>query len=187
MVKSKKSKTGCHFCDYKQFKKRVIDEDKDWHAFIPKDPEIYGHCIVTTKKHYEDILSSDGKEALDIMSEGLKIVADKIKKIDEKRIHKVYFAMVGETKKTHMHYHLFPRYRFEHDSEIYEWAEEHKFDKGSYGWQKFYEVPTLGFKSFTGFQYLGEIEKSYDETKRRIGKKPSSDLVKVMVKKIRDL
>ena len=71
-----------------------------------------------------------------------------------------------------------------HDSEIYEWAEEHKFDKGSYGWRRFYEVPTLGFKSFDGFQYLGEIEKSYDETKRRIGEKPSSNLIRAMAEKI---
>jgi len=192
MIKGSNSKEECYFCCANDIdEERIIGkgESKEWYAFIPQDPEIYGHCIVTTKNpedHCEDILDIKGQIVLNNLVEGVKIVAKMIKGIDPKRIEKVYLAMLGETPKTHMHYHLFPRYRFEHDSEIYKWAEEHKFTNGCYGWRKFYETPTLGFKSFTGFQYLGEIEKLYDETKRRIGDKPSLNLLTEMRDNIKE-
>ena len=75
--------------------------------------------------------------------------------------------MLGETETVHILYHVFPRYGFVSEFEIDKWAEKNRLKKGSSDWQRFYSRPTAGFQSFSGFNYLGEIEKSYNEATRR--------------------
>jgi len=169
-------KSDCFFCN-DIGEERIIMEGNDWIAFIPLDPEIFGHCIVTTKHHYEDITEIDGKEALDKMSMGVKVMADKIKSLDDNRIKKVYFAVLGETERTHMHYHLFPRY--EGKEELIQLTSE------DIKWRNFYNNSTKDFEFSTGFQYLGEIEKNYENMKESIGRGPSLELLKEMVNIIR--
>lgn len=55
MVKEKKLETECYFCCFDNIKKegRVITNNKDWYAFVPQDPEIFGHVIVTYRTDTE--------------------------------------------------------------------------------------------------------------------------------------
>ena len=177
----------CVFCKPEEIlKKRIIHTDSDgWYAFVPDEPEIFGHIIVTVKQpHIREIISEDDKtlETLQCMTKGVKYIADILRKI--KNVQRVYFAMLGETEDVHMHYHVFPRYGFVRDYEIDDWAKEYHLSKGFIAWQRFYSQPTVGFTSLDGFQYLGEIEKAYTIKKREIGSKPSNSLVEEMVEKI---
>jgi len=209
MTKEKKPEIVCHFCNIKKIEeeKRIIkkvemeinNNKETWFAFIPQDPEIFGHCIVTYKKseklpHIQNIGCNNIKrmEILKILNEGIVTIVDGLKKI--KNVEMVYFAMLGETIPTHMHYHLFPRYNILDDEDkLNKWADNNTLlskDDGSnedFQWIKFFAKPTKGFKSFTGFQYLGEIEASQQYVKNSIGRKPSKNLVEDMAKKIIDI
>jgi len=169
--------------------KDIITGNVSWYAFVPDNPEIFGHIIVTVEQPcIREIISESEEvinEALKRMSEGIKVMSDLIKKIDN--VQRIYVAMLGETDSVHMHYHIIPRYGFIDEIEINKWAEKNRFDRGIIEWQRFYSHPTLGFQSLDGFQYLGEIERSYNQAKRVIGEKPSSELIKEIVNRIKNL
>lgn len=200
MIKESKSEPDCSFCCFDNIKKegRIIKDKKDWYAFIPLEPEIFGHVIVTyrtdTELNYpciQNIICLEDEKRdkiLNVLNEGILTLVDGLKKI--KNVDKVYFAMLGETENTHMHYHLFPRYGFVNDYELDKWANKKDYTRlsnGSIEWRKFFARPTCGFKSFTGFQYLGEIEASQERTLKCIGKKPSKKLIEEMVNNIKKI
>ncbi|MCJ7570724.1 MAG: hypothetical protein MUO82_02445 [Candidatus Thermoplasmatota archaeon] len=218
MIEKKKPKTDCYFCCYENIKDegRVIfpekeNKDEEWYAFIPLEPEIFGHIIVTyaseddkspnIKKsefpcqniickednhNVSNIKKDKRDEILKVLDKGVITIVDGLKKI--KNVDKVYFAMLGETKRTHMHYHLFPRYGFVNEYELNNWANKDDYtllSEGNIRWKKFYANPTSGFKSFDGFQYLGEIENSYQRAEKSIGKPPTEELLEEMAEKIK--
>ena len=167
---------------------RIINQNNGWYAFVPQDAEIFGHVIVTVEKPcLREIISNDKEitEVLRRMSKGIKLMADVLSQIEN--VQRIYIAMLGESEKVHMHYHLFPRYNFVSDFEIDKWAKTHQLKKGSIGWRSFYSRPTAGFHSFDGFQYLGEIERSYNEAFRRIRAKPSDEVLEEMAERIKEL
>ncbi len=171
-----------------KFKKRVIDQNNAWYAFVPLDPEIFGHVIVTVEKPCIREIVSDDKEIAEVlqrMSKGIKLMADALYRIEN--VQRIYIAMLGETETVHIHYHLFPRYDFVSEFEIDKWAERNRLKKGSIEWQRFYSRPTAGFQSVSGFQYLGEIEKSYNEAAKRIGEKPSNEVLEEMAGRLKKL
>lgn len=167
---------------------RVTDQGNAWYAFVPQEPEIFGHVIVTVEKPcIREIISNDKEitKVLQRMSIGIKSMADVLSRIEN--VQRIYIAMLGESEKVHMHYHLFPRYDFVSEFEIDKWAKRNRLKKGPIEWQRFYSRPTAGFQSFSGFQYLGEIEKSFNEAARRISEKPSDELLEEMAATIKTL
>ena len=127
MIKENESETKCYFCEIDKIRAedRIIIEKNEWYAFVPQDPEIFGHVIVTYRTdtdskypHIQNISCDNEKriKILNILDVGVKTIVDGLKNI--KNVEMVYFAMLGETIKTHMHYHLFPRYGFVNDSEL---------------------------------------------------------------------
>ena len=200
MIKENKPETECYFCCFDNINDegRVITSNSNWYAFVPKAPEIFGHTIVTYRTdeksnkhpHIQNIICKDDKrvEILKVLDEGIKTLVDGLKEIEN--VDKIYFAMLGETERTHMHYHLFPRFGFVNEYELINWVNKDKLyrlTKGNIRWQKFYANPTCGFKSFDGFQYLGEIEKSYSQARKCIGDDPPKGILKEMAKNIRKI
>jgi len=179
---------GCVFDDSDKLAERVIIKKDGWYAFVPDEPEIFGHIIVTVETPcIREVACSDKRipDVLKIMSSGIKFIADLLTEV--KDVQRVYIAMLGETDSVHMHCHIIPRYGFVNDSEIAEWAKENRLTKGLLDWQRFYSNPTANFKISDGFRYLGEVENSYNIAKKRIGTKPSIELVKQMAGKIKDM
>ena len=168
---------------------RAGRNNNDWYAFVPDKPEIFGHVIVTVENPCIREIITDNSEIVPVlqqMSEGIEFMAKVLSRI--KNVQRVYIAMLGESEDVHMHYHLFPRYGFVGDEcAINSWAKENRLKKGSNEWQEFYSRPTTGFQSRDGFQYLGEIEKTFNEAARRIGKNPSDELLKEIAEKIKNL
>lgn len=182
---------GCVFDGANNIGDRLVRKEKEWYSFVPRDLEIYGHAIVTVEKPcIREIGTNDDKivDALKQMSDGIKHMVNILKEIDN--VQRVYVAMLGESNDVHMHYHLIPRYRFKSDVEIDEWTKKNRLRTGNddcdRAWREFYARPTADFHSFEGFQYFGEIEKSYDKVKRRIGRGPSDALLEEMAKKLQE-
>ncbi|MCJ7572534.1 MAG: hypothetical protein MUO82_11790 [Candidatus Thermoplasmatota archaeon] len=204
MIIEKKPEKKCYFCCFDNINDegRVITENKNmnWYAFIPDRPEIFGHTIVTYRayikpnnfSHIQNIKCDNNNERnniMEILNDGVITLVDALKKI--KNVDLVYFAMLGETKETHMHYHLFPRYNIYGDKvKLNKWANKSdntSLSNGDIQWINFFAKPTCGFTSFKGFQYFGEIEESQNKAEKCIGKKPSKELLKEITKNIKTI
>lgn len=167
---------------------RVTDQNNGWYAFVPLEPEIFGHVIVTVEKPCIREIITDTNEIVPVlqrMSKGVEFMAKVLSCIEN--VQRVYIAMLGESEDVHMHYHLFPRYNFVGEFEINTWAERNRLKEGSIEWQRFYSRPTAGFQLSSGFQYLGEIEKSYNEATKRIGNKPSNEVLEEIKRRLKGL
>lgn len=179
------------FCDKKKIeniKNRIIHKggtDKKWSAFIPDEPEIFGHIIVTylnPDKHencIRDITSAEegDQKILNSLIEGVRIISNKMTNIDN--VDRVYVVLAGEDRRSHIHFHLFPRYGFLNNNEIVKWAEKCGISEGEIDWRRFYANPTKDFKFRHDFSYLGEIQQKYDDwkTNKMNGKPPSNELL----------
>lgn len=81
-------------------------------AMIPKEPATFGHVVVFSGKHFDDI--ADPKLTQKSLNEVVKVVHTLSSKIREKlkhlgkRVEKVYVVTICETP--HLHFHLIPRY-----------------------------------------------------------------------------
>lgn len=173
----------CSYCDQKKIEdiqERIIREDardKKWSAFVPREPEIFGHIIVTylnyggDKKCIRDISSVEEENhyILDSIITGVRIISNKLKNNDNLFADRVYVVMAGEDSSAHLHFHLFPKYGFLNDNDfnnkIAKWAEKYGLSKGEIGWRRFYANPTKNFKFRYDFSYLGEIQQKYDNWK----------------------
>lgn len=197
---------NCSFCDQKEIEdiqERIIREDardKKWSAFVPPDPEIFGHIIVTYlncdrhKKCIRDISSveEENQYILDSIITGVRIISNKRKNhIDN--VDRVYVVMAGEDSSAHLHFHLFPKYGFLNDNDlnnkIAKWVEKYGLSKGEIDWRRFYANPTKNFKFRHDFSYLGEIHQKYDDWKRNKmnDKPPSKDLLIEMKDKLEEI
>ena len=155
---------------------RDVIKERGWYAFVPKDASIFGHVLVTVENPCIREITTNNSQTvctLEIMATGIKVISDIIKKIDN--VQRVYVALLGESP-LHMHYHLLPRYSFIREDEFLYWSNKYRLKKGSVNWQKFYSRPTDGFLHKDGFQYLGEIERTYNEVKKIYGM-PSDELM----------
>jgi diadenosine tetraphosphate (Ap4A) HIT family hydrolase len=187
----------CPFCNMKgKMDNVIIKKGELWYAFVPKTPEIFGHIITTysdkgvhcIRNIWEDygefaaIREKNYKNILNSMMEGVRIMSNKMLNIDN--VKRYYIAMLGEDSSVHIHFHLFPRYEFLNNDEIAKWAKNNGL--GEEGWKLFYSYPTKNFKFFRGFNYLGEIERKYNDWKwyQMENKDPKPELLKEMKDKL---
>lgn len=101
-------------------------------------------------------------------------------------IGRVYVVIAGETQDVHHHFHLFPRYEFRSYEEREKWANEFNLDTDDPKWIEYFRWPTLSFEHKEGFQYLGEIERKYNERKSNeyYPNRPSDQLRLEMAEKL---
>ena len=160
-------KPPCSFCNKSNMDGRIVLECKGnrrWYAFVPRDPEIFGHVLVTVDKpHVQNIEDTNPHEMefMNDISKGIVNVSIGLKRIEN--VEKVYVLMLGESSDVHMHYHLIPRYKFGSMKDRIAWATEYELIEGKDEWRSFYSRPTMGFTSNEGFRYLGEVERLYNE------------------------
>jgi hypothetical protein len=199
MVEEKESEKLCPFCDRGKVKEQIIyDKDELWYALTPLDPHIFGHVLVTYSNGGKNCIHDmwkkvDGgweanrkiREIRESMLEGVRFMSDKMMHIDN--VERIYFAMLGEDLSVHMHYHLFPRYGFLSSNELEKWSEKYKLSGGEFEWRRFYATPTMNFEYSTGFCYLCEIARKYDDMKKRIGNNPPKELLNEMTEKLKEI
>ena len=168
----------------------IVDEDKSqkkyWYAFVPRDPEIFGHVILTTDKGrcIHDLCEVD-ESILKAEIMGVRQMMEKL--WQTKKVGRVYVVVAGESEEVHHHFHLLPRYEFESFKEREKWAKEYELDAEDPKWVEFFKWPTLNFEHKEGFQYLGEIERKYNQCKNKeyYPNRPSEGLILEMVGKVR--
>ena len=196
----------CKFCDKEIVADRIIDglDKKDWYAFVPKDPEIFGHIILTTinfqpncsrgedsniPKCPQEIseIYGNNEEIFMKMTKGLIECSNKLKKI--KPIEKVYILVAGETDGYHIHYHLIPRYEFRSYDERKQLAKKINLTIDDPKWVEFYNWPTKDFKYRQDFRYLGEVEQKYNDCKNNeyYPIEPSKEIIEKIVTRINEL
>lgn len=169
--------------------KFVVDEDKSqkkyWYAFVPRDPEIFGHVILTTDKGgcIHD-LHEVNENILQGEIVGIRQIMAKLRRIDN--VGRVYVVVAGETPEVHHHFHLFPRYKFESFEQRERFAQKYELEAEDPKWVEFYNWPALEFEHKDGFQYLGEIERKYNECKNNeyYPNRPSENLRLEMVEEL---
>lgn len=192
MGKENGNESKCVFCQRKKIEDRIIKhyEEEEFDVFIPKDPQIFGHLLLTRiGPPCLGKLENPEKELhekINILSEGTMTVAKDFIKRDTK-IDKVYIVVMGESESFHFHYHLIPRYGFLNDNEIDKWTEKYGIEKGSIEWRQFYARPTLGFRHFHGYRYLGEMERTFNEAKDRFKGNPPDEILLEMKKNVEEL
>ena len=182
-------KGDCAFCHRAEIKEdyRMICEPKEEptsYAFVPLDPEIFGHVIVTVESPcIREICEEDGAvvDVLRANSSTLWKVAMAIRRIPN--VERVYVATLGEDN-LHIHHHLLPRYFFCTNDEIERWENGNRFQSLDNCWDRFYSKPTEGFHDYRGFRYLGEIERTYELAKKRIMRGPNRTLVSDMARRL---
>ena len=180
---------GCSFCHKKRMKKFIVDKDASseeyWYAFVPRDPEIFGHVILTTDKGgcIQDLYKVD-ESILTAEIVGVRQTMEKLWKM--RNVGRVYVVVAGESEEVHHHFHLLPRYEFKNTEEREKWAEEYCLDAEDPKWVEFFKWPTLNFEHKEGFQYLGEIERKYNQCKNNeyYPNRPSEGLRLDMVGKV---
>lgn len=173
-------------------KERIIlngEGQKGWYAFIPDEPEIFGHIIVTVPSpHVQNIenVAPTNYAMIHDMAEGVTLASSHLKKIGEE-VKRVYVLMLGESPIVHMHFHLIPRYEFKSNEELSTWSKRINLSRGDTRWNEFYNEPTLNFSISKGFRYTGEVERTYNESKAMIGRKPDYELIIEMANQIKKL
>ena len=108
----------CIFCKIIQGKIpcNKVYEDKNFFAFLDKNPAKKGHILVTPKKHCYTILDCDDKTLKDIMPV-IKKIAKKVKSIsDGYNVLVNNFEAAGQVV-PHLHFHIVPR--FKDDADIF--------------------------------------------------------------------
>ena len=108
----------CHTCFDKQNNhilfgdksdKMLFENDK-FECFLVSNPRANGHTVISTKKHYKDMMEID-----DITCKDIFILAKEIMK-DLKEIYEaesIYLCTMCDGPMNHFHIQLIPRYSFE--------------------------------------------------------------------------
>lgn len=103
----------CTFCDYNQFKNRVIYEDDLVYVIHDKYPLIEGHLLAITKKHYENIMEMPDEELCHLIKVIKNVQFEIMKKMDVKgwTIKQNWQPFVKNNKMVihHVHFHIIPR------------------------------------------------------------------------------
>lgn len=102
----------CIFCKIIQGKIpcNKVYEDKNFFAFLDKNPAKKGHILVTPKKHCYTILDCDDKTLKEIMPV-IKKIAKKVKSIsDGYNVLVNNFEAAGQII-PHLHFHIVPRFK----------------------------------------------------------------------------
>ncbi len=89
---------------------KIIFEDDKFECFLVGNPRAEGHTVISTKKHYKDIMEAD-----DITCSEIFLLAKKMMNI-LKEVYKaesVYLCTMCDGPMNHLHIQLIPRYSFE--------------------------------------------------------------------------
>ena len=91
------------------------DRKNSW-VFVPREPANFGHLVVVSGRHYEDISDGELKDDTECLTELLSLINKLAARIklhltkNGKRCKKVYVSTLCETKNFHLHFHLIPRF-----------------------------------------------------------------------------
>lgn len=89
---------------------KIIFQDDKFECFLVGNPRAEGHTVISTKKHYKDIMEAD-----DITCSEIFLLAKKTMNI-LKEVYKtesVYLCTMCDGPMNHLHIQLIPRYSFE--------------------------------------------------------------------------
>ncbi len=89
---------------------KVIFEDDKFLCFLAVNPRANGHTIISTKKHYKDMLETD-----DETCQGIFLLAKRVMNILKEvyNSRSVYLCTMCDGPMNHFHVQLIPRYSFE--------------------------------------------------------------------------
>ncbi len=151
--------------------------------FVPDDPEIFGHLLLTTDLRHIPHLDNASASDLRMLAPGVVAGAELIRRIDQ--VTRVYVIVLGEDCSVHLHYHLFPRYDLADSNALLQWGRKWSL-RIPEPWGSFYSRPTAGFEHRKGRCYLGEIERSYNYVKETFagGKKPSPEIARAIATRL---
>ena len=91
-------------------KDRMIYEDKDFKVFLVSNPRAKGHTVISTKKHYKDMMEIPNATCAKVY-----ILAKRVMNV-LKEVYKcesVYLCTMCDGPMNHFHIQLIPRYDFE--------------------------------------------------------------------------
>ena len=90
--------------------KRLIYEDDDFLVLLIPNPRCDGHTIISSKKHYKDMLELDN----DLVSKGF-VLAKKVMNVIKEvyQCESVYLCTMCDGLMNHFHVQLIPRYQDE--------------------------------------------------------------------------
>ena len=104
----------CLFCKIinKEVSSLIVYEDANVLCIIPKDMEVYGHILIISKKHFNDIFDIQNKDLQNVMTVAKKISIGLRKKIGATGINILHASGkdAGQSVQ-HFHLHLFPRFK----------------------------------------------------------------------------
>ncbi|MEM3564634.1 MAG: hypothetical protein QXR19_15485 [Candidatus Jordarchaeaceae archaeon] len=115
----------CEYCSNKEnFRDRIIrgyeperGKDKPW-VYVSREPANFGHLVVVSGIHYDDISDGrlkelTGKKHLGEIMSVINELASIMKSLKENgnECEKVYVLSQCETPKLHLHFHLIPRFK----------------------------------------------------------------------------
>ena len=89
---------------------KIIYEDEKFECFLDARPKAEGHTLISTKKHYKDMMEVDDETCKEIF-----VLAKKVMNI-LKEVYKaesVYLCTMCDGPMNHFHIQLIPRYSFE--------------------------------------------------------------------------
>ncbi|MEA5079181.1 MAG: HIT family protein [Anaerolineaceae bacterium] len=111
------SMASCVFCDIStnQIISHIIYQNNDVICFLPLKPQVYGHTIIATKQHYQDIFFIPDTAMSSVMN-AIKFLAIHYKKqLGAQGINLLHASgTAAQQSVLHFHIHMLPR--FEQDN-----------------------------------------------------------------------
>ncbi|WP_165790944.1 HIT family protein [Pleomorphomonas carboxyditropha] len=103
----------CIFCRIASKRSRayIVDESENFICFFPEKPDLYGHTLIASKKHYKDI-----RDAPPELGSELFKAAQKLFNRYSDRLGATGFNLLSANGKAaeqsidHLHFHFFPRF-----------------------------------------------------------------------------
>ena len=95
---------------YGDISDKILYEDDDIECFLVGNPRANGHCAISTKKHYKDMMDIDDEICKKVFLFSKKVM-NLIKEIYNSE--SVYLCTMCDGPMNHFHVQLIPRYSFE--------------------------------------------------------------------------
>ncbi len=97
-------------CVYGDNKDKILYEDEMIECFLVGNPRAQGHTIISSKKHYKDMM-----EIPDDLCSNVYVFAKKVMKVLKEvyEAESVYLCTMCDGPMNHFHIQLIPRYSFE--------------------------------------------------------------------------
>lgn len=107
------SSKDCVFCRIarKRAQARIVYECDDFICFFPTKPDLYGHTLITSKRHYIDLRSCPPE-----LGAGLLKTAQNLFSLYSRKLGSTGFNLLHASGKSaeqsveHLHFHFLPRY-----------------------------------------------------------------------------